>query len=74
MTMAASVRVTLSSVEVRVTVVLAPALTSTDLARVARLLVVEMVAELLLPGTEALLASSYTPTVPVLEVLVATTE
>ena len=74
MTMAASVRVTLSSVEVRVTVVLAPALTSTDLARVARLLVVEMVAELLLPGTEALLASSSTPTVPVLEVLVATTE
>ena len=55
-------------------VTVALALMSTDLARVARLLVAEMVAELSLPGTAAPLASRSTPTVPVLVLLVATTE
>ena len=62
------------SVEGRVMVAVPVTFTRTLAARVARSLVVEIVAWLSLPGTGVELFSSPTPTVPVELVLVATTE
>ena len=72
--MAASVRVTLFSVEASVMVAVPVTFTSTVAARLATLEVVAMVAWLSLPGTGVELFSSYTPSVPVLVVLDATAE